>query len=365
MSSSQVGEGNSLMPGTARPGWVAGTDGGQTKTVTVLADTQGRALAAGWSGPANHINEPGGPERCRRAVLSALQAAQAAYERRNGNRLNPPTLLAAAYGMSGGNLRMAEIIRSVVQAERQVVVVHDSMNAWMGALAGREGVIVIGGTGSVGYGRDRQGREATSGGWGHLMGDEGSGYWLAGQGLTAATQAADGRGPATLLTELLPQLAGKHTLGELHDWIYGEATRPEYAGLGRAVALAAAQGDKVAQGILAQAGRLLGELAVAVIQRLWPGSGASASSSPEPILVSYAGGVFAAGATVLDAFRQAVTTAVPAAQVVTPRLPPVGGSLLLAYQSLGVPITETLLANLEQTLPTVVSPSSSPATSMG
>lgn len=341
-----------VKPG-ALDGLVAATDGGQTKTVTVLADLTGWCLGAGWAGPANHINEPGGPDRCRRAVRGALAAAwqKVRQELQLPGEAVPgelPALAAAAYGMTGGNAAMAAIIRGEIKADHGVVVVHDSLTAWQASLSGRPGVVVIGGTGSVGLARNAAGEEATSGGWGHLMGDEGSASWLAYQALSAATRARDGRGPATLLVDELPAAAGKKDLHELHGWIYGEASRSQYAGLAVAVGRAAVRGDQVALSLLAVAGEHLAELALAAERAVsWGGS-------DEPRLFSYVGGVFSAGEPVVGPFTRKIIAAVPNARVVAPRFHPVGGALLLALQAAGVALDEPVLRRIEETLPSVL-----------
>merc|ERR1711964_171025 len=72
----------------------------------------------------------------------------------------------------------------------------------------REGVIAISGTGSIVYGRNHGGKAARAGGWGHLLGDEGSGYDIGLQGLRAVVRMADGRQPSTLLIpEILTQIS--------------------------------------------------------------------------------------------------------------------------------------------------------------
>ena len=79
-------------------------------------------------------------------------------------------------------------------------VVNDAAIALAAGAPERVGIVVLAGTGSIAYGADRAGRTARAGGYGFLLADEGSGYWLGHQALRAAVRAADGRGPQTLLT---------------------------------------------------------------------------------------------------------------------------------------------------------------------
>src|SRR5262249_20279577 len=71
----------------------------------------------------------------------------------------------------------------------------------LSAVDGAVGVALVAGTGSIALGRDKHGTSARAGGWGHILGDEGSGYEIGRQALQAAMRAADGRGEATLLLE--------------------------------------------------------------------------------------------------------------------------------------------------------------------
>src|SRR5439155_578112 len=87
-------------------------------------------------------------------------------------------------------------------------VVSDAAVALWGALPEGEGVAVLAGTGSIALARSADGREARAGGYGALVGDEGSGFWLGRAAATAAVRAADGRGPPTGLVELVSQAFG-------------------------------------------------------------------------------------------------------------------------------------------------------------
>jgi N-acetylglucosamine kinase-like BadF-type ATPase len=170
------------------------------------------------------------------------------------------------------------------------------------------------------------------------MGDEGSGYDIGRQALLAAAQASDGRGPATLLAEQIPVHFGLSRLEAVHEAIYaGHLTRTDIAGLAR-LAAGVASTDPVAQAIFERAGEALALTAVAVAGQL-------AWSSP---LVSPVGGVFKAGALILDPFTRYLAEKLPQAAVQPPRYPQVVGALLLALQEGGYPPDPALLQRLDQ-----------------
>src|SRR5262245_40133550 len=84
-----------------------------------------------------------------------------------------------------------------------VLIVNDALIALEAGVNSAAGIVVVAGTGSIAYGRDARGRAARAGGWGYVLGDEGSGYWIGRQALQAVVRSADGRGPATSLTPLV------------------------------------------------------------------------------------------------------------------------------------------------------------------
>ena len=178
--------------------FAVGVDGGQSSTLAVVVDAAGRVLGAGKAGPSNHITEPGGPERCRRAVADSVAAAVKAAGLTLGD---------VAYVMCGMTGAFPATREAVARAlpDTSHDMVHDSVTAFHGATGGRAGAIVIGGTGSVGYGEDGAGNSLRLGGWGYLMGDEGSAYWIALQAVRGIAAAYDGRAPKTALLRLLPE----------------------------------------------------------------------------------------------------------------------------------------------------------------
>src|SRR5689334_17310708 len=179
--------------------FLLGIDGGGSKTVALLADSQQAILGRGAAGASNH-NLLGA-----RAAFEALdQAVRLAFE---DAKIAPAPPRALCLGMAGAG-RPADIaLFQAWAAERwpgtPVAVVSDADLVLAAGPGNGWGLGLICGTGSIAYGRDRSGMTARAGGWGSLLGDEGSGYAIGLAGLRAVARAADGRGPATVLTDTL------------------------------------------------------------------------------------------------------------------------------------------------------------------
>ncbi len=308
-----------------------GVDGGQTATKGVLADEQGGILALASAGPSNHTEEPGGPERLRNAVASLLSDLW------SGARMIPEAgggFAAACFGMTGERAIKRRLLEEIISTPN-LSVVHDSVNALSGAMAGEPGVVVIAGTGSVARGVNSNGQEMTEGGWGHLFGDEGSAYWIGREAVRAAASETGSCGRKTLITRLLFERLGVASAHQLMAKYYaGQWSHAHLAGLSRWVGEGAESGDEVACAILANAGGQLAQLASTLIMHLFQGAAAPR--------VSYTGGVFESR-FVLSAFRQSLLNQCPTAQIHPPLLSPVLGSLLLAYRSAGIEISRETL----------------------
>ena len=131
-------------------------------------------------------------------------------------------------------------------------MVHDAKAASRRRPAGC-GVVLVAGTGSIAYGRDARGREGRAGGWGYLVGDEGSVVWIGTEGLRAASYDADGRGPSTLVTARLLEELGVADFQDVLPFLYGRPhPAPAIVAAARAVARASAEGDTVAARIIEQ-----------------------------------------------------------------------------------------------------------------
>lgn len=308
--------------------WVLGLDGGGTKTVALVANEKGRVLGRGESGPANYHTV--GLAAASAAVSGAVSAAIA------DAGLVGQALSAAFFAIAGVDRPtdrqvMASVIaRTGLQCPVQLD--HDAVAALAGATGGVPGVVIIAGTGSIAFGEDANGNRARSGGYGPLLGDEGSGYDIGRKALIAALRAEDRRSPATVLTDRIKQRFMLERMTDLINLVYGNPAplqRPEIAGLAPMVVEAAKDGDAIAREILRVAGRELGLSAASVLQRLeWePGA---------PVLVAGSGGVFQAGNILALPMQQVIHSVCPTAQIVQPKHTPAYGAALLSLRSLGI-----------------------------
>ena len=311
---------------------VIAVDGGQSHSLAVVADGTGRVLGAGKGGPANHFLEPGGEARFRRSMNDCIGAACAAA--------GVPTqrVDASYYALTGVHAQMLAILEEIAPSDKQTVA-GDKDASLVGGTLERPAVLVLAGTGAISCGLDRAGREVMTGGWGYLMGDEGSASWIAPRALSAATQAVDGRGPATSLVQLIPRHFGVESLHVLHPLIYTQQIdRVRLAGLARVAGEAAQSGDEVAKELMAEAGRHLAAAARVVLREL--------ALADMPVIITSAGGVFKAGAVIIEPMMARIHEEFPLAYYEPPRFPPVIGALFLALQSIGVEIDAGLVANV-------------------
>ncbi len=316
---------------------VMGIDGGQSTTRALIADMEGNLLALGVGGASNHIHEPGGPERLRQSLRTALNGALQSAS------LPADTRFAVALcGMTGGGPLVEQICHQELPAEK-VVVTHDTRTALYCVTQGRPGAVVIAGTGSVAFGMNEDGEIASVGGWGYLMGDEGSAYWIALQAINACTRAEDGRIPPTWLKRVILEHFGVESLSALHRLIYSEQlSRGQLASAAQAVSDAAKLGERMAIRILSNAGKELGLMAVVVLRQL--------GMQYHRVRVGLVGGVARATAPLHEAFRARVHRSTQA-EVVKPRFPMVVAAVCMALEQAGMTADERLWRGMEEQAP--------------
>ncbi|POX46348.1 ATPase [Streptomyces sp. Ru71] len=254
--------------------------------------------------------------------------------------------VAAAVGAAGlatlGDALRAELPDALRRelGVRRLALAADAVTAYTGALGARPGAVVAAGTGLIALGTDLSGWRRADG-WGHLLGDCGSGAWIGRAALEAALRAHDGRpgGSAALLAcaeKVFGPAAG------LPGALYPRPDRPAVlASFAPQVAACAADGDPVAVGILREAARHIADSAAAVC----PDSG-------EPY-VALTGGLFRMGEPLLSPLREELAARLPHARRVPAEGDPLHGAVCiagaLATHTLSLPADGTMLQVMDTT----------------
>jgi N-acetylglucosamine kinase-like BadF-type ATPase len=229
-------------------------------------------------------------------------------------------------GMAGADREdektLVRDIMSRIGARSRIVVVNDALVALVAGIGDAPGVVIICGTGSIAYGRSAD-RAARAGGWGHVLGDEGSGYWIGRRALRAVARAADGRGPATSLT---PRVLNHFAVAKPVDLVAEVYDRqlPHHAlaQLARQVQQGRDEGDEVATQILEQAAHELVRAARSVVEKL--------SMQEEAVHFVLAGGVFTGVPFLAEELKRRLPAIAPRSQVKRLEVEPAMGAVRLA-----------------------------------
>lgn len=200
-----------------------GIDGGGSGCRAAVADSSGRILGYGHAGPANIASDP---DTARANILSAAGLAMTnALGTVEASRETPR--VTAGLGLAGANAAGASGRLRLALPFAQMRIETDAVAAAMGALAGVDGIVAAMGTGSV-FAVQQQGAIRSFGGWGLVLGDEGSGAWLGRAALSLALRAVDGFAQMTpFLQNLIETLGGPAGVVS-----FAQAARPaEFAAL--------------------------------------------------------------------------------------------------------------------------------------
>src|SRR5262245_9143040 len=299
-------------------GYVIGIDAGGTKTVCLLADDQGNVVAEARRGGANL--QAAGELEVEKVLHQLMEEAL-------GDRAIVPT--AICLGIAGvdrpDDYAVVGAIMRRIGYKARVIIVNDALVALEAGAPGQPGVVVISGTGSISYGRNAHGEAARSGGWGYVLGDEGSGYWMGRAALRAVLRQADRRGPVTVLSELLLKHFDVDAPQELIHKVYNTGHRPTAIGaLAKCVQSAFTQGDAVAISILRTAADELESFALSVARRL--------ELIGQPFVFILAGGIFRAVPWLEEELERRLPVGAPGSWVRRLDREPAIGAVALALQ---------------------------------
>ncbi|MEH1796403.1 N-acetylglucosamine kinase [Nostoc sp.] len=314
--------------------YVLGIDGGASKTVCVLMDNLHQVLGRGEAGPSNYQGI--GIEATLQSIQSAIQnAVKAAII------ISTLKIDAICLGLAGvGRAVDIEVVKGLVEELQNnkllpitwalkpanIVICNDALIALVGGIGQPVGIVVAAGTGSIVFGRNNQGHTKRVGGWGYILGDEGSAYKIAIAGMNAALKSDDGREKSTSLIEGFKQHLDLESIEDLIELIYRRGWGvKKIAALAPIVDFAAASGDIVANIIIDDAVKELVKATSTVIDAIF--------SSNSILEVVTTGSVWRGRCKIHERFAASLGKKFPEVRVIFPRYEPAYGAGLLALQT--------------------------------
>jgi N-acetylglucosamine kinase-like BadF-type ATPase len=306
-------------------------DAGGTKTQCLIADGT-RVLARAATGTVKLMRVSEVEATARLQAMLAEAAAAAGVSLGQVDR--------TCFGLAGvsGPVVQAWARRAVgAMVAGELVLCGDEEIALEAAFAGGEGILVIAGTGSNAIGRTASGEVFGAGGWGPVLGDEGSGYWIGLEAMRAALRAQDRIGVGGGATGLLREIEREWGLSSVAELVAvanqrGGASPPDFAALAPVVARCAEASDALAAGVLERAGEELAELVSVVFHKM---SGRAEAEPGAEMGVAFTGSVLAHIAVVREAMVARLAVAVPGARVGGAAVDPLDGALWRARRKDG------------------------------
>ncbi len=293
-----------------------GIDAGGTRTTCAISN--GQKIVARSSAATIKIKKVGADAAfaaLSEAISMALKAAEA----------RPAQIVSSCVGVAGASI--PEVVEWTTRSMRQLLpgslrVVLDTDIAHEAAFDDGVGVLVIAGTGSNVYGKNEHGTVARAGGWGPMISDEGSGYWIGRRAVTAAMRAFDSGENTALLSKIMEgwRVATRDALVSIAN----TTPPPDFSALVPQVLDCAEEGDALAKEVLASAGTELAQLAKIVIRRLWFTRG-----RPK---VAVCGGVFTNSMIVRQIFFNSLRAEWPEIQINPEPVDPILGAISRAIK---------------------------------
>jgi len=300
--------------------YLLGLDGGGTKTKCVVTDHDLNILNECIGGPSNFLVF--GTEEVSNTLLSIIQECISQL------KIEPDHIDSILLGTAGAGRRDdAERLENefIKLAEKNGIlfknfrVESDARIALEGAFSGAPGSILIAGTGSIMFGKDSDGMIHRVGGFGRILGDEGSGFQIGRLGLSAVAKYYDGRGPRTILKEMIEKVFNITDSSSMITEVY--KNKFDVASVAPLVMKAAEQGDDVCVHILNTE-----------IEELIEHVNTMKVKLNEPVLkISLIGGTITTENYYSNLFKEKVKL-IEGVQLMEPELPPQVGAALMAKQ---------------------------------
>lgn len=302
-------------------------DGGATKTAALLSDLDGTIIAEETGGSSNP--QVVGPDKAAEVIVGLVDKLCTKANVSSGQVLALVAGLAGA-GRDGDKERVKNA--TIAEAKKRkatvgrVTIESDGRIALEGALKGRAGIILIAGTGSFSLAKDHKGGIHRAGGWGRVVGDEGSGFVIGRDGLNIVAKDMDGRGKATMLTKLIAENLGLSNQEKIINAVYRESF--DVATVAPFVIQAAEQKDVECARILNKATFELTEHVRTLVNKI-----EETSRSRSKIPLSFIGSLISNDNIYSKILTQKITFSLPQITVIAPEAPPAFGAVLLSIRS--------------------------------
>ncbi|MDD4278144.1 MAG: BadF/BadG/BcrA/BcrD ATPase family protein [Candidatus Sumerlaeales bacterium] len=300
--------------------FVIGVDGGGTKTRGAIAPLDGDILAQDEVGSTNYNAYP--LETVRENLKSLIGSL---LEKVGGTVTD---VKAIVLGLSGCDRPedkpvFINLIKEILPVA-SCLPVNDAIVALYGGLGSAHGIQVIAGTGSVAYGFDGPDKSRRCGGWGNILGDEGSGWAIGIDALRAIIQAHDEISPKTLITDKVLAALDLPNPQALLGWLRGNNNnKSQIAALSRHVFDAAAEKDEVALAIMKKEATEIAKQAAHVGKMLF-------GKDRKDYRIVVGGGNLRGNQMYFEMFKAVLAQLLPGIDVVYPAKEPVEGAVLYA-----------------------------------
>lgn len=310
-----------------------GIDGGGSFTRAIAVDHTGHVVATSVKGPTFlQFLDKDRTQSVTESLISAL-LEQA------GTSVGSVDFLVAGVAGAGG-VQAREIMVSVLRKigfRENFSITSDLEIALHGAFLGRTGIVLNAGTGSSAICRDSSGAVERCGGWGYLIGDEGSAYHMGRLAFRYIFQSLDGIIDDTSLSKILCDEYQLAAVEELIAKLYsGTISRSAIAAFAPHVFHAAQEGDRIAREIVKECGTALGALVETLLKR------ARFDIGPVPLCCT--GGMFENRDLLLPLILEAVNNEV---RIEQPRFSPLAGAVLMGFDKANISVDTELKADLK------------------
>lgn len=244
-------------------------DGGGTKTIAVITDLKGNILASSRSQASNY--QAIGKEVAKANLQTVMkEVINKVCGIETKILIDKVVIALAGIDTEADQLFIKGLIEELCHQMdvkyNQLIIENDALSALLGLTCNQPGAVLISGTGSIAFAHNGTGTVSRTGGWGHKVGDEGSGYWIGKEAIKAILKMEDGRGSSTILKDKVLEKLQLFSIEELYNWVYGnQYSIDAVSELAILVDECRKKGDKVAKEILEKASEELFSLLLIVM----------------------------------------------------------------------------------------------------